>query len=248
MLPGCREGRAINLGVAVALMLAFTGCSGATSSSHPAPPRVQLASCSVEGVARAALCGSYEVWENRASARGRRIPLNIVVIPAAGRDRQKDPVYYFDGGPGVAATSSARRISALLPLVSQSRDLVFVDLRGTGRSHPLNCAVLPDDAPLPRHLDEFLSDDYVRECLARQDADVRFYTQPIAVDDINEVRAALGHERINVFGASAGSRQAQLYMRRHPSSVRSASFTAFSPWMRRCRCRSLAPWMEVFAH
>ena len=43
--------------------------------------------------------------------------------------------------------------------------------------------------------------------------------EPIAVDDVDAVRAALGYQRINLFGTSGGTRQAQLYMRRHGGSV-----------------------------
>src|SRR5262249_10108358 len=52
-------------------------------------------------------------------------------------------------------------------------------------------------------------------------ADLRLYTTPIAMDDLDEVRSALGYGKINVFGASYGTFAAQIYMRQHPESVRS---------------------------
>ena len=205
----------------------LSACS--SSSTHAVPlSRIELADCSRQyfGDAR---CGTYEVWENRIASSGRRIPLHIVVLPARGRERQPDPVFYFYGGPGAAATQSAARISQLLGAVNQSRDLVFVDVRGTGRSGALTCGLPPDDAPLQRYFDAFLSDDYVRRCLERQQADVRFYTQPIAMDDIDDVRRALGYDRINLFGASGGTRQEQIYMRRHPAAVRSVIMHGVQP-------------------
>lgn len=200
--------------------LALGGCSKTSTYAVPLS-RVELSDCSqqVFGNAR---CGTYEVWENRAATSGRRIPLHIVVLPARGSERLPDPVFYFDGGPGAGAASAAPHVGRLLASVNQSRDLVFVDVRGTGRSAALRCDMPADDAPLQRFFDEFLSDEYVRACLQRQEADVRFYTQPIAMDDIDEVRRALGYDRINLFGASGGTRQEQLYMRRHGGSVRSA--------------------------
>ena len=193
-------------------------CSRASTEAAP-HSRIELRDCSIQ-VFGNARCATYEVWENRAATSGRRIPLNIVVLPARGNERQPDPVFYFDGGPGAAATSAAPYLSRLLGAVNQSRDLVFIDVRGTGRSGALSCGLPPDDAPLQRYFDDFLNEAYVRDCLRRQEADVRFYTQPIAMDDIDEVRQALGYERINLYGASGGTRQEQIFVRRHPSSVR----------------------------
>jgi pimeloyl-ACP methyl ester carboxylesterase len=57
-------------------------------------------------------------------------------------------------------------------------------------------------------------------------ADLTQYTTPIAIADLEEVRAALGYERINLFGASYGSRAALAYMRQYPTRVRSAILRA----------------------
>ncbi|HJR58611.1 MAG TPA: alpha/beta fold hydrolase [Vicinamibacterales bacterium] len=217
-------GRALML---AAVFAALAGCSKTSTKAFPLS-QVELFDCSAQ-VFGNARCGTYEVWENRAARSGRRIPLNIVVLPARGSERLPDPVFYFDGGPGAGATEAAAPIGRLLGAVNQSRDLVFVDVRGTGGSAPLRCDMPADDDPLQRYFDEFLSDEYVRACLGRQDADVRFYTQPIAMDDIDEVRRALGYDRINLFGSSGGTRQEQLYMRRHGDSVRSAVLHGVHP-------------------
>jgi pimeloyl-ACP methyl ester carboxylesterase len=49
------------------------------------------------------------------------------------------------------------------------------------------------------------------------------------MDDIDEVRQALGYDRINLYGASGGTRQEQIYMRRHPESVRSVVMHGAQP-------------------
>ncbi len=56
-----------------------------------------------------------------------------------------------------------------------------------------------------------------------QTADLRQYTTEIAVDDLEEVRQRLGYGPINLYGTSYGSRVAQVYMRRYPSSLRAVS-------------------------
>lgn len=210
---------------------AFAACSGASTQGLPLS-RVALAECEVPGVRAPALCGTYEVWENRAARSGRRIPLHIVVLPARVSDtsqRQADPLFYFDGGPGGSATGAAGWVSRLLRDVNETRDLVLVDVRGTGRSAALECPAPSDDEPLQAWFEPFLSEPFVRRCLDRQQADVRFYTQPIAMDDVDEVRTALGYARINLFGTSGGTRQAQIYVRRHGASVRAAVLQGVAP-------------------
>jgi pimeloyl-ACP methyl ester carboxylesterase len=217
--------RALTLVATVTLL----ACSSASTAALPGSA-IDLAECRVRGYDGPARCGTYEVWENRTAKSGRRIPLHIVVIPARGPGaRQPDPVFYFDGGPGSSASGAVGWVTRLLRDVHVARDLVFVDVRGTGRSAPLRCPGPDPDGPLQAYFDGFLADDAVRACLAQLDADVRFYTQPIAMDDVDEVRAALGYQQINLFGTSGGTRQAQLYVRRHGASVRSVVMQGVAP-------------------
>jgi pimeloyl-ACP methyl ester carboxylesterase len=202
----------------VGLTLFATGCS---RGEIQARSRIPLVDCEVPGHRGTAKCGTYLVWENRQAQSGRQIALNLVILPASGRLADADPVFYFDGGPGAAASRAAATIGRFLRAVNESRDLVFIDARGTGRANPLNCPEPPADAPLQAFFDDFLAEAYVRACLAAQTADVRFYTQVFTADDVNEVREALGYRRINLYGSSGGTRQQQLYMRRHGASVRS---------------------------
>ena len=57
-------------------------------------------------------------------------------------------------------------------------------------------------------------------CREQMDADLRYYTSVEAMKDLDEVCEVLGHERINLWGASYGSLEALEYVRRHPGRVR----------------------------
>lgn len=197
-------------------------------SSHE--PQPVLAPCQVEGVKEGAKCGTLEVFENRATRQGRTIKLNIIVLPAIGEKREPDPVVYFAGGPGSAATEEAAGIAQLLAPVRQHRDLLFVDQRGTGKSHPLNCN-LYNPADPQSYLDYFFPLEEVRKCREQLEsrADLTLYTTEIAMDDLDEVRAALGYEKLNLYGASYGTRAAQVYLKRHPKHVRTAILHGVSP-------------------
>jgi pimeloyl-ACP methyl ester carboxylesterase len=104
------------------------------------------------------------------------------------------------------------------------RDLLLVDQRGTGRSHPLHCDLYGPREDVQSYLGTFLPAEKVRACVPELEriADLAHYTTDQVADDLDEVRNALGYERLDLFGGSYGTRAALVYMRRHPERVRSA--------------------------
>jgi pimeloyl-ACP methyl ester carboxylesterase len=191
---------------------------------------LQLSPCTDQALApTGARCGTYEVFEDRAAGTGRRLPLHVVVLPAAGEPRQPDPLVFFAGGPGESATAGAPWAAHGFAAIRAHRDLVFIDLRGTGRSAPLSC---PELAERPQgFLDAFLPVEGVRACRRRlaAQADPALYTTAAAVDDVAEVLTALGYARVNLHGASYGTRSALEMMRRHPQRVRTATLFGVVP-------------------
>jgi pimeloyl-ACP methyl ester carboxylesterase len=201
----------------------------AASTVQPKAKRIVLTDCEIEGVGKAK-CGTYQVFENRASKTGRRLTMNMVVFPATGDQRAPDPIFYFAGGPGSGATEDARGFAKEFEQLRKRRDLVFVDQRGTGGSNPLNCEFYnPND--LQSYLEYFFPLEQVRKCRTELEpkADLKLYTTTIAMDDIDDVRAALGYEKINLFGGSYGTRAALTYLKRHGKSVRTAILQGVSP-------------------
>ena len=129
------------------------------------------------------------------------------------------------GGPGDAPSFNARFFSRVFHDIRRTRDIVLVDLRGTGKSSPLlvrSSAKPGGDGIFDADL---LSVPAVRACRARLEktADLRLYTTEIAVDDLERCARRLGYGPINLYGTSYGSRVAQVYMRRYPER-------AFAPW------------------
>jgi pimeloyl-ACP methyl ester carboxylesterase len=175
-----------------------------------------------------AMCGTFEVYENRVAKSGRKIPLNIIVLPASGPNRAPDPVFWLDGGPGVGATRVAPAgIQGFLSVLHPDHDLVFVDSRGTGKSKPLTCSIGDDPANLPQFFGPLFPLDAIRSCrqTLEKNADLRLYTTPIAMDDLDDVREALGYDKIDIVGASYGTIAAQVFMRQHPEHVRAVFLT-----------------------
>ena len=182
-----------------------------------------------------AQCAKFDVPENPAEPKGRRIALNIAWLPADDRaGGTADPVFFLAGGPGQAATEYAALLDQSLRPVRKTRDIVLIDQRGTGKLSPLVCRdangqelALPDD--VTAGADAIA--DYAGRCaqsLAGK-ADPRLYTTTIAVQDLDTVRRALGVDKINLIGVSYGTRVAQQYAARFPQHTRSIVLDGVAP-------------------
>jgi pimeloyl-ACP methyl ester carboxylesterase len=187
---------------------------GCAKSNQP----LVLAPCTIAG--QPAQCGSLPVYENRDTRTGRMINLKIAVIKSTSPQPAKDPVFLLSGGPGVAATEDTGNIQLFL-YIQKNRDLVLVDQRGTGGSNQVTSPTAPDWSGLsPREVEKAFA-GWIKEQLPKLNMDIRYYTTSVAMDDLDEVRQALGYEKINLFGGSYGTTAAQYYLRQHEQHVRS---------------------------
>ena len=175
------------------------------------------------------LCGKYEVYENRQSKTGRKIALNIMVLPAVTEKPLADAFFALAGGPGQSAVEAFPLVGYVTKM-RQQRDVVLVDQRGTGGSNPLPCELRdPNDAQSV--IGEYVPMEKVRACRAELEkkADLSQYTTSISADDLDEVRQALGYGKINVFGGSYGTRAALVYLRQHGDQVRTLTMEGVAP-------------------
>jgi pimeloyl-ACP methyl ester carboxylesterase len=210
--------------LATALVAGAAACS---PGPHGEAPAIALADCRLPGIDLAARCGVLEVWEDRAAKSGRRIALHVAIVPARLRAKEPDPILVLAGGPGQGAISLAAQVMPLFTRLNDARDVVFVDQRGTGKSNPLNC---DDEAqPLQSLFEDALPERLVTRCLAELDADPRQYVTPVAMQDLDEVRAALRYPRLNLWGGSYGTRAALEYVRRYPDRVRTMTLDGVAP-------------------
>lgn len=211
------------------LLLLFSQANGIETDSHTgqsaalrAAGRLPLDICKAEWGDEEILCGTYDVWENHELKTGRKISLNIVVIPSLAERPEPDPIFDFDGGPGLPSTNAAEYYAKYAPF-RNTRDIVLVDFRGTGKSNPLHCELVADRSSLQSFLAEMYPPDLVTRCRSELEkiSDLAQYTTESAAADIEEVRAWLGYEKINIIAVSYGGRAAYVYARRHPERVRS---------------------------
>jgi pimeloyl-ACP methyl ester carboxylesterase len=208
------------------LLAVVIGAACSAAPEHSAIERLRL--CTADEGPTDAYCGTLAVYENRQTRQGRQIQLKIIVLPSLGTVTNPDPLFFLAGGPGQGAARMSHAVREMFRSVQRDRDIVLVDQRGTGGSNPLNCRsnanslgdlTESDEAVLAR----------LKKCLDGYDADVRLYTTNIAMDDLDDVRAHLGYERINLYGGSYGTRAALVYLRQHGTRVRSVVLDGVAP-------------------
>lgn len=206
--------------------------AGVAMPAHAAPAQP----CRVDGLAHEVLCGSVARALDPARPDGPQIEVHYVVVPALARRKLPDPVFLLAGGPGQSAISLAPQVMGVFARLNNRRDIVFVDQRGTGRSAPLDCdepreAALAESADPQAQLrrlaacrERLLKLPYVRSA-----ADLGFFTTTPAMQDLDAVRLAIGAERINLVGASYGTRAGLEYQRQFPDAVRRSVLDGVAP-------------------
>ncbi len=169
------------------------------------------------------------MYEDQVQKLGRKIDLFVAVIPAVSKSPAEDAVFLLAGGPGQAATEAFPRLVFTLNRIHQDRDIVLVDQRGTGKSNPLRC-------PAGAQAEEFQEDltpeeqvEQLKACLSQVGADTRLYTTAATIEDLEQVRSALGYDKVNLIGVSYGTRVALACQRQYPQSIRTVTLDSVAP-------------------
>ncbi len=214
--------------VAAALLLAAASLFGLTMRAGAQ----DLKPCRVPGIKTEVQCGVLSRALDPAQAAGVRIDVHYMVVPALARRKKSDPVFFLAGGPGQSAIKVAPMLLQQFARVNHRRDLVFVDQRGTGRSAPLLCEDLRLGT-LAEQLDTGLREAAMAQCLAQLKklpyGDLRYFTTLLAMQDLDAVREKLGAGKINLVGASYGTRAALEYLRQFPTALRRSVLDGVAP-------------------
>ena len=221
------------------LLALSSGCAGTPAITPVATPvpgaGLEFKDCQLSSPGAAssidAHCTQISVYEDQVQKTGRKISLSVAMIPAVSKSPQPDPVFMLAGGPGQSAQETFPALLGVFERLHQKRTIVLVDQRGTGQSNPLKCSQTETSNEDASGAD--LSPDQQAEelkaCLAQIDADPRLYTTSASVEDLEEVRQALGFGRINLVGISYGTRYALAYQRQYPQAARTVTLDSVDP-------------------
>jgi pimeloyl-ACP methyl ester carboxylesterase len=215
--------------VAACWLLLSLAVPGAQAASGNMDLPLHTCQLSLPGTTLAieAECGWFEVAENPQQPQGRKIRLRVARVPAQERRVEPDPLLFFAGGPGQAASEAWLIVAASLKTLNKNRDVLLIDQRGTGQSNALRCPQMELSEALALDWDQL--ERTTRECLEQLPGDARYYTTTIAMQDYDRVRAALGYDQVNLFGVSYGTRAAQVYLRLYPEHVRTVVLDSVTP-------------------
>lgn len=216
------------------LIYGTTACIVVVTTGAPkhivSPTFNSITTCSTDSIAPPVRCGSLAVREDRNREDSRTITIAYELIGATTPSAQP-PMFYFAGGPGQSAIAEAKSLARRFAALRATRDIVLIDFRGMGESNALDCSFNSlTEMVSAWHAAAFVPQ---RASACRADlekrADLKFYSTDDAVYDVDAVRAALGYQKINVVGASYGSRAALTYLRRFPDRVGTLTLVSVSP-------------------
>jgi pimeloyl-ACP methyl ester carboxylesterase len=190
--------------------------------------KLKIETCHLKGIKEQVKCGSLWVPENYNNVAGEQISINFAVIPAIDNSENKQPFMFLAGGPGQAAVELASPILSMFKDIRKTHDILFIDQRGTGKSHPLNCTE-SEKQNVYQVIPEDFTEQEITDCIAEFKGDTTQYNSENAIRDFDEVRKALGYKTVNVYGGSYGTRAALVYLRMFPNSLRSVVLDSVGP-------------------
>lgn len=193
---------------------------------RPMPFEVRTA----EGLVLEVQVGALPVPENREDPDGNTITLAFARLVSTAEE-PGPPLIYLHGGPGSSAAGAVRDPRAMglwAPFLALG-DVILLDQRGCGRSQPALARPLPFPPPPEVFASREAYGAFLAEAgravaaeLAAEGVDVTGYTTEQNADDVDDLRAALGAEKVRLLGFSYGTHLGLSIIRRHGERVESA--------------------------
>ncbi|WLI89735.1 alpha/beta fold hydrolase [Massilia sp. R2A-15] len=200
----------------------FRSCLGAALTALALLPAASQAAaptraCHLPGAEEPLRCVSLPVALDYAKPDGAKLKLHVTIAPAFRESARPDPLFVLAGGPGQAGSDVLQLLNSTFRRIRATRDIVFIDQRGTGLSGKLDC----ESTPAQEAMTEEQLEAEIVACIKRLNTNYAAYGTASAARDIDQVRQALGYGKINLWGGSYGTRLAQAYARAYPAQVRS---------------------------
>lgn len=222
----------------IALFVAGCGAKESPDFTVPAGAKsgdlIDLQPCTYKGdeTEYPADCGTLVVPENRSAPSSRLIAIPVIRVRALNAN-PAEPIFFFQGGPG-SSNLTFNKLDGMI----ENHDFVLVGYRGVDGSVSLDCPEIAD-AVRNSPTDDMLGDAALKSygeagkrCAARlqdEGADLAGYSMVEVIEDMENVRVALGYDRINLLGESYGTRVELIYEWMHPESLHRVVMVAANP-------------------
>lgn len=229
--------RLTTVGIAAALTVAVAACTappeaGAAGSAAPSvvtepadPPRITWGPCPApaEGARRdpRLTCATVKVPLDHRNPGGTAIEVAVSKLPAAGSGARRGVLLLNPGGPALPGLDAPGVVAPTLPSsVLEAYDLIGFDPRGVGHSTPQSCGL--DDPSLAGLFPYPAADGSIsanvddartaaERCASNVGEELRFFTTANTARDMDQIRTALGAEKISYWGRSYGTYLGTVY-------------------------------------
>jgi pimeloyl-ACP methyl ester carboxylesterase len=235
-------------GLPPAIAVARAGAAGPLPAGAAAPGEERVGSLVLHRCARAPLayCGRLPVPLDYSSTASPQIQVGFRWLPATDRRRAAGTVLAVEGGPGFASTGTQAAYLAMMGPLTRTRNLLLVNLRGTGASTPVVCPGL-ENYGRPQHQYGAVFDRLVAACGRQLDHTWRYrhggwvhasdlFSTAYSARDVSGVLRALRLGQVDLYGDSYGSWFAQVFASRYPGQLRSVTLDStyqvlgLDPW------------------
>jgi pimeloyl-ACP methyl ester carboxylesterase len=218
------------------------GAAGRAEAVRSGPLRLGRLSLRLCAKRPLTFCGRMPVPLDYSSPASPDISIGFRWIPAAGH--AVGTVLAVEGGPGFATTGTEPEYLAMMGPLRRTRNLLLVNLRGTGNSTPVNCPGLEHAGPRQSgsHFNAL-----VAACGRRLNHTWRYrgggwvhasdlFNTAYSARDVLRVVQALNVGRVDLYGDSYGSWFAQVFASHYPGQLRSVTLDStyqvldLDPW------------------
>jgi pimeloyl-ACP methyl ester carboxylesterase len=226
---------------------------GATSGS-PGTLRLGRLTLHKCGTRPLTYCGGMGVPLDYSSKASPSIHIGFEWLPAThvGRGKHaKGTLLAVEGGPGFSSVGTEGAYAAMLGPLRKTRNLLLIDLRGTGSSTPLDCPGLESYSKVQNQFGAAFN-KLVAACGAKLNHTWRYkagkhragrfvhasdlFNTAYSARDVSRVLTALRIGRVDLYGDSYGSWFAQVFASRYPAQLRSVTLDStyqvlgLDPW------------------
>ena len=177
----------------------------------------------IEGQSIKGELGRLVVKENRRDPNSNLIELAFVRLKSTAASPSL-PTIYLEGGPGSSAISVARFPTYMRAFTKlrEIGDVILLDQRGVGFSRPNLTRLSTQSLPLDFFSDQSTALRIMKErsreaseYFRKLGVGLRAYNTVESADDIDDLRKALGVEKVNLLGFSYGTHLGLTVIRRH---------------------------------
>jgi pimeloyl-ACP methyl ester carboxylesterase len=223
---------AVAIGASAPLLAQGTGYAPRKAVKSPAagtmwlyPERIPLTNGGYVDAER----GIYFASANRNNPNADVIGIEVYRFRRSSKaNASTPPIFFLPGGPTFQGLENSLRNAGyyqreIAPWLDAS-DYIVIGQRGIGSSKPNTVCEGTERAPANATDAQLLALEHAahRRCQAfwrESGVDLEGLTVMQAVADVDEIRTALGYDKIQIWGGSFGSHWGMAYMRFHPQNV-----------------------------